>query len=84
MTAWTLHGPDRELWTARQVWEHFGWSKTKFYRLIEGGEFPAGRDVGGRWRWTGEDIAAYILLAGRWKPGQKVEKTAREEENDED
>lgn len=68
MAQWTLNGPERELWTVRDVCQHFGWGKTKFYALIKAGLFPAGRDMGGRQTWTGEDVAAYLLLAGRWRP----------------
>lgn len=74
MATWKLNGPDRDLWAVADVCKHFGWSRGRLYKLIRAGLFPRGRDMGGRQQWTGEDVAAYILLAGRWGPegGGKV------------
>ncbi len=65
---WSLNGPEKELYSVAEVAKHFGWSRGTLYKLIEAGQFPAGRNVGGRQTWTGEDLAAYLLLAGRWQP----------------
>lgn len=68
MVLWSLNGPEGHLWSVSDVAKHFGWSRSTLYRLIDAGLFPRGRNVGGRMTWTGEDIAAYLLLAGRWEP----------------
>ena len=84
MALWSINGPDRELWTVDDVRRHFGWSRAKLYRLIRRGWFPAGKDVGGRPCWTGEEIAAYLLLAGRWRPEGSEGEPEPESEGDEE
>ncbi len=75
MALYTLNGPDRELWQIADVTRHFSWSRSKLYALIKAGHFPAGREMGGKQCWTGEDLAAYLLLAGRWRPAGPKEIT---------
>lgn len=80
MALWSINGPELGLWHVEDVTRHFGWSKSKLYRLIKAGWFPRGRNVGGRQTWTGEDIACYLVLAGRWHPeGQEISTTDDEE-----
>lgn len=47
----------------------FSITRSTYYRQVREGLFPRPRRIAGRWAYTREELAAYVLLAGRWHPG---------------
>lgn len=71
----------RELFGPEQVATMFGFTSRTLERYIKRGWFPRPRNIGGRRRWTQEDLDAYRLHADRWYPeGDEIS----EEEDDEE
>lgn len=67
--SWT-HGQQKpDLFTIEAVMEMFGWAKGTYYSLVREGKVPRPKWYGNAWKYTQEEIDAYILLVGRWEPG---------------
>lgn len=70
---WSLPGPAALLLSISDVAKVVGVNVKTIVRMIESGEFPEGKLVGKRLTWTGQDLAAYLHLRGRYvnKNGQE-------------
>lgn len=65
---WHLMGPEEDRLDFDAVARLFGYEPDTFSRLVDQGFFPAPRGLGHAVYYTGDDVAAMTLLAGRWGP----------------
>jgi excisionase family DNA binding protein len=63
----------RTLYDAAEVARQFQITPKTLARYIRTGRFPRPRVVGGKRRWSQEDLDGYILHADRWYPGDDAE-----------
>ena len=63
---WTLIGPAALLLDVHDVGKAIGVCPKTIKRMIDDGEFPQGKSVGGKTTWTGADLAAWLHLRGRF------------------
>lgn len=89
MAHWTLEGPDKCLLTKKEVCAYLGIGERSLDKLIEQGLFPRGVNVPKTkrpiLRWYAIDVACYLHLCERLRPGplEKFEKGSEDdEEND--
>jgi excisionase family DNA binding protein len=69
MATYPITGPDAQILNAGAVCTYLGCELRTLRRWIEAGRFPRPRRVGRTRFWTGQDIAAYLSLEGRYVVG---------------
>jgi predicted DNA-binding transcriptional regulator AlpA len=67
---WTLPGPSSLQLDLADLAKFFSVSQDTIWRWIEKGQFPCGLIHGGKPTWTGAEIAAAILLRGRYSSNE--------------
>lgn len=63
---WSMPGPKGLLLDIHQVAKAIGIGEKTILRMVAGGEFPEGKLTGGKFTWSGSDIAAWMHLRGRF------------------
>lgn len=71
---WTLPGPKFLVGDTKDVAKFFGVSVDTIRDWIRLGKFPAGQMSGGEMTWTGAEVAAHILLRGRYSTTEEKPK----------
>lgn len=78
---WSLEGPDALILDVDEVCKFFGiGSKKSLLRMVANHEFPCPVQHGGKLIWTGRDVAAHLVLMGRYTGASE----AGEVESDDD